>query len=157
MRKQGTTRVLLTVGLLLLAGCAGLIKPMQAPQISVEQVRLHAVEQGVPAFAIGLRIVNPNDQVLHLKGMVYALELAGKRIVQGASNEFAPIAAYGEGRVTLIARADWLQGVRLVAELVQKPLTSLPYRLELQVDPGGWYPRQAVVEEGRIDLSGYRN
>lgn len=138
---------------MLLSGCNALLKPLQPPQISLAGLALEGMEQGQPAVAVRLRVVNPNPQALAIKGVVYQLQLAGRRVVQGAIHDFAPIAGYGEGEVILRARPDWLQSARLLTDLLTKPERTWSFRLEAQIDPGSWYPTIELVEEGRLDLS----
>ena len=53
----------------------------------------------IPAFEIGLRIINPNRQTLNLEGIVYTVSLQGHEIVKGVGKDFAPIEGYSEGMV----------------------------------------------------------
>ena len=73
----------------------------------------------VPAFEIGLRIINPNSQALNLDGIVYTVSLQGYELVKGVGKDFPVIEGYSEGEVKLTASANLLAGIRFVGDMMQ--------------------------------------
>jgi LEA14-like dessication related protein len=108
----------------------------------------------VPAFEIGLRIINPNSQALNLEGIVYTISLEGYELVKGVGKDFPVIEGYSEGEVKLTASANLLAGIRFVGDMMQSRNENLEYEFRAKLDLGGLYPSIKVKETGEINLGG---
>jgi len=104
-------------------------------------------------LAIKLRILNSNSVTLPLKGMKYSLDLQGYELISGVSNDIAPIAAYSEAEVELLATVDWINGLRLLQSVLARPESAVSYKLEAKLSPGALLPAFRVVERGVIDIN----
>ena len=107
----------------------------------------------VPAFEIGLRIINPNSQALNLEGIVYTVSLQGYELVKGVGKDFPVIEGYSEGEVKLTAAANLLAGIRFVGDMVQSQGESVKYEFKAKLDLGGLYPSIKVRETGEVNLN----
>lgn len=137
---------------LLTAGCASLTTPMDPPKVSLESFSSLPSEGGGPRFQIKLRVQNPNEQTLDISGVSYGIELAGKEVITGVSNDVPVIEGYSEGIVTLDASLKLLQVLRLLSSLGQTTADELTYRFTAKIDFRGLIPTQRVEEEGKITL-----
>jgi LEA14-like dessication related protein len=106
----------------------------------------------VPAFEIGLRIINPNPQALNLEGVVYTISVEGHELVKGVGKDFPVIESYGEQLITLTASANLLAGIRLVGDMMHSGGEALNYEFEAKLDLGGLYPSIRVRERGNFNL-----
>lgn len=137
----------------LIAACASLQPEFDPPRIAVESFRNIPSETGVPRFEIKLRVTNPNKQALDIAGISYAVEILGKELISGVSNDVPLIEGYSEGVVTLEAGLQLFQLVRLLAGLSQEGSKALDYRFSAKIDFNGFMPTQRVEETGVIDMS----
>lgn len=144
---------LLTIATLLSA-CSTLNPNFETPTVTVTSFKTLPSSGVMPEFEIGLRVINPNGTALKLRGVAYSVQLDGKELVKGVSNQLPIIDAYGSGDVTLTAVPSLLAGVRLVTELLNRPNDTVSYALEAKLDVGAFLPAIRVRDEGNISLTG---
>lgn len=138
-----------------LFGCAGLEPGYETPVVGVSSFRAIPAEgKMVPRFEIGLHIVNPNRTPLKLEGIVYSIILNGHKVLTGATSDLPVIGAYSDGEVTLMATADLLSSIRLLASLMEQEKDALTYELDAKLDVGSLRPRIHVQEKGKFSLAG---
>ena len=139
------------------SGCATLDPDYEEPTVTLSSFEALPSEGMVPAFRIGLRIINPNATDLNLQGIVYTVALQGHELVKGVGKDFPVIEGYSEEVVTLTASANLLAGIRFVSELMKQPGQTLEYEFKAKLDPGGFYPSIRISESGNLDLAGRRD
>jgi len=137
----------------MLCACATLSPDYEEPTVTLSSFNAIPSEGMVPAFEIGLRIINPNSQTLNLEGIVYTISLEGYELVKGVGKDFPMIEGYSEGVVTLTASANLLAGIRLVGDMMKNKGESLEYEFKAKLDLGGLYPSIKVKEVGQINLN----
>lgn len=140
--------------LLLLPGCATMSPNYEEPSVAMTSFRALPSEGMVPVFEVGLRIINPNSQDLHLEGIVYTISLQGQELVKGVGKDFPVIEGYTQEDVTLTASVQVLSGLRLAGKLMRSQDPSMNYEFEAKLDLGGLYPSIRISESGEIDLAG---
>jgi hypothetical protein len=145
-------RLLIVIFAALLSSCATLSPGYEEPTVTLSSFRALPSEGMVPAFEIGLRIINPNSQPLNLEGIVYTVSLEGYELVKGVGKDFPAIEGYSEGEVKLTASANLLAGIRFVGDMMQSGEESLEYEFKAKLDLGGLYPSIKVREAGEINL-----
>ena len=144
---------LLLLWLLFLPGCASLGTDMDPPKVTVESFRSLPSESGAPRFEIKLRVINPNKQALDVAGISYGIEILGKELVTGVTNEVPLIEGYSEETVTLEAGLQLFELLRLLASLGTSQSEALEYRFTAKIDFNGFMPTQRVEESGEITLN----
>lgn len=149
MKFKLTLPVVLAV---LLAGCAGLGPGYETPTVTVSSFRALPSEGAMPAFEIGLRVINPNREALELRGVSYTVSLEGHEVIKGVGSDLPVIDAYGEGEFKLTAAANLFAGIRLLTDLMSSDNDSFKYALEAKLDVGGFRPTIRVRDSGRISL-----
>ena len=152
MPNRSFARVLCLLLLLaLLAGCATLTKPWQAPEMALAGLRVKELGLTRQTVILTLAVRNPNDRTLPIKGLTYRLKLEGNEIAQGASALDRQIPAFGDALVDVEVTGSLLGLVQQVPNLAIKDrpmdwtlsgtttiadgLLTLPYRYSGQVDP----------------------
>jgi len=140
----------------LLSACATMSPDYEEPTVTLSSFRAIPSEGMVPAFEIGLRILNPNSQALHLEGIVYTVSLQGYELVKGVGKDFPVIEGYSEGEVKLTATANLLAGIRFVGDMMQSEGGPLEYEFKAKLDLGGLHPSIRVRESGEINLNDRR-
>ncbi len=151
--KRRVVHFLLALFLLLgLGACATLYGEMDPPSITIEDVKAVPGDSGVPRFEVILNVVNPNKRALDIAGIAYSLEILGKELVMGVTDEVPRIEGYSEEKVTLQAGVQLVGILRLMAQLGTTPTDALDYRFTAKIDFEGFLPTQRVEETGQISL-----
>jgi LEA14-like dessication related protein len=116
-------RQLLMVTALLLGGCAQ-YRPVDAFVIGLTPAESGALEQRI---RIDLRIQNPNDRALVVRGMRVELDVNGQRLARGVSDVRFTIPALGEATTSIVTSTSLFDLVRQAATLPSQ--TSMDYEL----------------------------
>jgi len=145
----------LLIAVALLSGCAGMGSGYEVPTVSVQSFRPIASGNGsgLPAFEIGLHIINPNLEPLELAGVSYTISLDGKDLIKGVGNDLPVIDGYGEGTFTLTAGFNVLAGIQLFRSLMDKDGDSFEYSFKAKLDPGAYKRKIRISDSGSISLS----
>jgi LEA14-like dessication related protein len=130
----GARGVLVVLGLVLIGGCASLNPSLEPPRISLVSMTPQPASDMESVFQLELRLINPNDVPLDLKGIDCRLEINDSTIASGVSNQAAELPALGTlvYPVTVYASASdfILLMVRLMAGSHRSPEDiELTYRL----------------------------
>ncbi|WP_439135176.1 LEA type 2 family protein [Pseudomaricurvus sp.] len=137
----------------IVSGCASLSPDFEDPQVDVLSIKRIPSEDLEQRFAVGLRMTNPNDSELKLKGISYSLSIEGYKVASGVSADVPTLAPYGEARFSLPVSTSLLNSIRLLKHLMELNKSSLSYRLEAKLDMGiPFVPKTRVVEEGNVQL-----
>lgn len=133
LARQGLWRVWALVFLVgLFAGCASL-KP-QAPEVSIDSVRLLEMGFAEQKFGIRLRVRNPNNREFLLNKLDYRLELSGSPFARGQLERPVRLPALGETVIELPANmrlADFFNSAagKLLAGAGPSGRGQIDYRL----------------------------
>ena len=90
-----------SIGLVLLlwaagiAGCAGLGKPLETPRVSLADIQVQQSKGLETTFLVHLRVTNPNEVDLEIKGVECDLEINGKPFAYGISSTQVKVPAFG--------------------------------------------------------------
>ncbi len=76
-------------------GCAGLGKPLESPRISLSNIQMQETSGMESAFLVQLRVQNPNEVDLDIRGVECDVEINGKPFAYGMSNTQVRIPAFG--------------------------------------------------------------
>lgn len=139
--------------LALLSGCASLAPEIDPPKITLESLKPLASDGGAPRFEIKLRIANPNNRTFDIAGISYAVEIQGKELISGVSNDVPVLQPYAEEVVSLEAGLQLFQLVRLLTSLGKDTSDSLDYRFSAKIDFNGFVPTQRIEETGSLTLN----
>jgi LEA14-like dessication related protein len=124
----------LTIGFLL-AGCAGLGKPLEPPRVSLANIRVEDFTGFETVFQIQLRVINPNDVDLNVKGLEAELEINGQSFAAGVSNTPVKIPSFGTELVTVAVYSSVIKMFKSVYGLHESE--ELKYRLNGKLSVAG--------------------
>ena len=139
---------------LLLTACASLDPDYEKPTVTLSSFKAIPSEDMIPAFEIGLRIINPNSSDLTLEGIVYTISLQGHDLVKGVGKDYPVIEGYSEGVVTLTGAANLLAGIGFIRDMMGESMDAVEYEFNAKLDLGGFYPSIRIAEQGTLDLGG---
>jgi LEA14-like dessication related protein len=145
----------LLVAATMLGGCASMGPDYEDPTVSVQSFRPvdAGSGNGLPAFEIGLRVINPNLEPLEIAGVSYTISLNGQQVIKGVGNDLPVIEGYGEGVFTLTASFNLMAGMRLFRSLMDEGGDKLDYSIDGKLDPGAFKRKIRISDSGTISLS----
>jgi LEA14-like dessication related protein len=119
----------------LMAGCAGLGQPLETPRISLANIQMLESSGMESAFLVQLRVQNPNEVALDIRGVDCEVAINGKPFAYGISDTPVRIPAFGSDTVP----------VRVYTSVIDifRGLISLPGREDL-----------SYQVKGRVRMSG---
>jgi LEA14-like dessication related protein len=136
----------------MLGACATMRPGFEEPTVTLTSFRALPAEGMAPSFEIGLRIINPNPDDLDIRGIVYTISLEGREVIKGVGKDFPVIESYSQEDLVIVASAQLIGSLQLLADLMATPRDALEYDFDARLDLGGLYPSIRVSEGGRLDL-----
>lgn len=112
-----------------LVGCASMSaykEPLKVSLLSIQPGDMTLLEQ---RFAIQLRILNPNDIEIPVKGLSYSLEINEREFAYGVSQQAVTIPAFGEALLDVEVVSNLLNVMQQLQSLDGEQHDSLGYRL----------------------------
>jgi LEA14-like dessication related protein len=133
-------RMLLAAGvavatILALAGCAGIGKRLETPRISLANIKVAEASGLETVFEVQLRVLNPNEVDLEVKGVDCELEVNGQPFATGISDARVTVPAYGAGLVPVTAYSSMISIFRSLLGMAKS--AELGYRIKGKLRIGG--------------------
>ena len=119
-----TTALLLALTFLIAWGCAAMPPAMEAPRISLVNITTQPSSGMETIFQMELRLINPNDVAISLKGVDLRLEINDSTIATGVSNEAADLPALGTLVYPVTAYASASDFIMLMVRLMTTSSSS---------------------------------
>ena len=120
---------LLLVFALLLTGCTTMNKYPEQPRVSLVSIQPKDITLLEQRYGLQLRILNPNETAIPIKGLNYSLEINGREFAYGVSRQDVSIPAFGEALLDVDVVSNLLHVLQQVQELDGGQQDSLKYRL----------------------------
>ena len=155
---RGAHVPLVAVLLLLVAGCASVGSKFEAPQVSIDSVRVVRIVEQRAEISVRLRLVNPNTVELPVTGLEYAITLDGRMAASGRTTRVDPLPPHGEGTVEIAGRVDTgAVATAMMALSSQVPVQyTLSGQLTLQTGPPLPFSRKGDIAISRDAAIGPR-
>jgi LEA14-like dessication related protein len=128
------------LAILTLAGCAGLGKPLETPRISLSNIQVQESKGLETAFLVQLRVTNPNDVDLDIKGVDCDLAINGKPFAYGISNTQVKVPAFGSETIPVTVYSLVLDIVKGLFGLQQREDLSYQVKGKVRMAGGGLMP-----------------
>lgn len=90
----------------LLSGCALFVPKLQAPSLSIVSVELLKSDLWEQRLKVRMRVQNPNDRTLPVKGLSYSIEVSGQQFASGVSGASFVVPANGEAEFDMSVTAN---------------------------------------------------
>lgn len=136
-----------------LAGCAA-FSPRDPLNVQVAGIQPLPGEGLELRMAVKLRVQNPNDMALEYNGVALDLEINGRRLASGVSDERGSVPRFGETVLTVPVTISAFSAARQALGLAENiGMDEVPYVLRGKL-AGGLFGTQRFVEKGTLDLSG---
>lgn len=138
----------------LLGSCASQVK-FEQPNLSIIDMELLESSLFTQRLKVRLRVQNPNDRELPVKGVSATLELAGEEFATGVSAQSFVVPAFGEAEFDLLVDASMARAIigMISKEKRDQPRESLDYRLSGKISlSSGWLRSLPFDESGSFEL-----
>ncbi len=142
---------LLIFASLALVGCASIPSELEPPRLTLKNVELLNATLFEQQYLLTLRLQNPNDFDLGIKGMSFDLEINDEEFASGVSNEAFNVPRYGEA-ITRVAVTSTLSGIlRQFQEFSQSE--ALAYRFKGKIKIGAFGVPVPFDYKGELTLT----
>ncbi len=147
---------------LLAAGCTTMVRK-DPPRIQVADIRPGEVKAMEAHFLVTLRVINPNDSDLSVKGLSCDLSINGRRIASGVSSDSRVIPAFGSDTLevqaysSMVSMAGAVIGMFRQAQRTGGGPEEIDYELSGKLKLGGFSASVPFSTKGRLSLSGQNN
>jgi len=138
------------LALAVLAGCSSM--KLEKPHLEVVNVQLLKSDLLQQQFSVRMRVDNPNDRELPVRGITYELQLAGEKFAEGESVNSFTVPAKGSAEFDLSMKAN---AANMLLRLLSggKKLENLDYRMVGKVSLSSGMMRSIPFDEkGQIKL-----
>jgi LEA14-like dessication related protein len=96
MLSRARCSVFAALVVVLLAGCSALVPKLEAPRLSVVNIAVVKADLLQQQLRVRMRVQNPNDRALPVRGITYTVEIAGDEFAHGDSDRDFTVPALGE-------------------------------------------------------------
>ncbi len=91
---------------LVLAGCSTLSPQLETPRLSVVNVELQQAGLWEQRLKVRMRVQNPNDRKLPIRGLSYTLQVGGEDFARGLTDTAFTVPALGEAEFDMNVTAN---------------------------------------------------
>lgn len=143
----------LLAGLLILVLSACALFPNRDP-LNINVVGIEPLQgQGLEIrFAVKLRLQNPNENDIQYNGVALNLEVNGKLLASGVSDQSGTIGRFSEGIITVPVTVSAFAALRQAVGLSEtQSLDNLPYELDGKL-AGGLFGTMRFSDSGTLSL-----
>lgn len=145
-------RLAAVVLLLATGGCAS-VTSLQAPEVRVTSLQMLESMPGSleQRFAVGLRLTNPNNRSVDVDGLDFDLELNGKRLARGVTNNAFELPRLGEAETLVVVTTSVFDVLRQALDLAGRSNATMDYRVKGRLHLGSGFVRTLPFDhEGKI-------
>jgi LEA14-like dessication related protein len=90
----------------LMGGCSLLVPHFETPKLSVVNVELQRSDLWEQRMKVRMRVENPNDRPIPVKGLTVALDVQGQELAHGVSGASFNVPALGEAEFDMNMTAN---------------------------------------------------
>lgn len=145
--------VFLTLAMLVgVAGCAGLTNrdPLMIDVAGIEPLPGEGMELNL---AVRIRVQNPNDTPVEYDGIALMLDVNGRRLASGVSNDVGTVPRYGEIVFTVPMTISAFDAARQIYGVMGgEDLNRLEYRVRGKLE-GGLFGTRRFDDQGVFTLA----
>ncbi len=154
MKRPFPYRGAVVIGLAgLIAGCAGLGKPLETPRISLSNIQMLEASGMESAFLVQLRVQNPNEVDLDIRGVDCDVEINGRPFAYGMSNTPVRIPAFGSDTVPVKVYTSVIDIFRGLLNLQGREDLSYQVKGRVRMSGGAFLPSSLPFDsQGTISV-----
>jgi LEA14-like dessication related protein len=147
------TAVVLAAVAMFAAGCSAIVPKLETPRLEVVAVELLDAQFTQQRFNVTMRVQNPNDRELPIRGLSYSMQLAGEEFGTGQSDKAFTVPALGEAEFTMTVTTNLATSLLKILPKLEKSPQSLDYRLTGKVETDWTFLRTIPFSEtGKLPM-----
>jgi LEA14-like dessication related protein len=133
---------------LALGGCSLLIPKLERPRLSIVNVQVLKTDLWEQRLKVRMRVQNPNDRTLPIKGLSYTLDIAGEEMAHGVSGASFVVPALGEAEFDMNVTANMASTlIKLLGRGGDPMRDKVEYRIKGKVSLSEGFLRSIPFEE----------
>ena len=136
----------------LLGGCAGAGTIDEPPTVSLVGIKPEDIQLFEQRYRVTLRVLNPNDAELTIRGVSYEIELNGKPFGSGVSGEPVSIPAFGDQTLSVLVLSNIARVIEQFKQYQTSQEPRISYLIKGKLSVDGALGRVPFEYEGEIDL-----
>ena len=122
-----------------LAACTTLGPDLRAPQLEVLAVQMLSTDMFAQRFKVRVKVQNPNDLELPVRGLEYTILMMGDSFAEGMSDQAFVLPALGEAEFDMLVTTNFVSSFgRLLSRVQGGKLENIDYEItgKVMVDKG---------------------
>jgi len=119
-------RILIACVALGLSACSLFVPKLEKPTLSVVSVQMLKSDLWHQELKVRMRVQNPNDRVLPVKGLSYELDVDGQEFAHGMSGDSFVVPALGEAEFDMSVSANVAS---VLIKLLNKGSNQIDYHI----------------------------
>ena len=123
----------------LLAACSTMPSNLVPPSVEVIGVQMMSTDMFAQRFKLRIKVVNPNDLELAVRGLEYEVLMMGDSFAEGVSNQSFLLPARGEAEFDMLVTTNFVSSFgRLLSRVSGGKLENVDYEItgKVMVDKG---------------------
>ena len=139
----------------LLAACSTLSPKLEAPDLEVIGIQMLSTDMFAQKFRVRVRVTNPNDLELPVKGIEYQIILMGDSFAEGNSTDRFVLPANGEAEFDMTVTTNFVSSFgRLLSRVGGGKLENLDYEIagHVMLDKG-FVKKIPFSKSGQVDIT----
>lgn len=135
------------------SGCTSIVPKLETPKLQVISVELLDAQFTQQRFNVRMRVQNPNDRELPIRGLSYTMQLAGEEFGSGQSNKAFTVPALGEAEFEMTVTTNLATSLLKILPKLERSPESLDYRLTGRVETDWTFLRTIpFTETGKLSM-----
>ena len=135
------------VAALALSACSIFFPKLETPHLSVVGVELQKSDLWQQRLKVRMRVQNPNDRALPIKGLTYQLDVAGQEFARGVSGASFVVPALGEAEFDMNVTANMATALFKLLGRGERIGDSVDYRIRGKVSLSEGFLRSIPFEQ----------
>jgi LEA14-like dessication related protein len=123
-------RALLLASIAALAACSSFGPKLVSPQLSLVGIQILSADMFAQQFKVRVKVENPNDLEVGVKGLEYDIALMGDSFAEGTSDHSFVLPARGEAEFDMTVNTNFVSSLgRLVSRMSGGKLEDVQYTI----------------------------
>jgi LEA14-like dessication related protein len=139
----------------LLAACASVSPKLEAPRLELMGVQMLSTDMFAQRFKIRVKVNNPNDLELPVRGLEYTIIMMGDSFAEGMSDQAFVLPAMGEAEFDMLVTTNFVSSFgRLLSRVQGGKLENIDYEItgKVMVDKG-MVRKIPINHRGTVDFT----
>jgi LEA14-like dessication related protein len=138
-----------------LAACSTMGSKLEAPRLELVGVQMLSTDMFAQRFKVRVKVANPNDLELPVRGLEYTILMMGDSFAEGMSTEAFVLPALGEAEFDMLVTTNFVSSfARLLSRVGGGKLENIDYEItgKIMVDKG-MIRKIPINHRGTVDFT----